>query len=807
MSDHATGLPDRLTRAERQLTLGLRIFCAFSIVLMLLYFLPGVGGSGAASWIHPPFVVNSVVKDGLFLMLGFLAAADVRRFHAAIWPIIAGHLMLGVLIGTQLLWGQTGVALPIMGDELSATTKLWIWLPMSSLPAVVFWRLDRRAQRARYGLRSLGQLSYAAVAALADVLVEGPDEPISGDDVARNVDRYLAGLDGRGRLLLRFALGALAAYPLLTLRPPIALMHPHARRAFLERRFYGVAGRRIPGWWRWLVQGMLRIAQQLSYVGYYGDARTHGQVGYVPFSRRTEGRARGELAQRAFPAMVVPPAATLTERSITADTVIIGSGAGAAIAARRLLELDPDCEIVMVERGRHVDPAEFTENEVEMELRLYAEGALQQSRDFRFQVVQGSCVGGSTVVNNAVCFDLPPAVLDRWNDPAGYDAGLDERALAESFARVRELIGVRVQGPERLNPGASKFALGVERLGLDRPPNRFGAVEANIAECVGCGYCNIGCAYGRKLSMLDTVLPECRKLFGARLKIISECRAERIETRGGRAEAVVCRDSAGRRLRIYARRRVIVAAGAISSSLLLQRSRQGGKNAGRRLAFNIATPMTAEFPEELHSYAGLQMSHFLTLPKSRGFALETWFNPVATQALVMPGWFGDHYRNMRRYAHMTAAGVLFPSDHAGRTVTRSLLGGPDFKFTATAGELKRAVDGLTLLGEIFLAAGATRVLPLTFRMREFRSAEALSELGRHVTDASDLSLTSAHPQGGNAISRRAELGVVDPDFKVRGVAGLYVTDASVFPGAVGVNPQLSVMAIADYAAGRICATP
>ena len=69
----------------------------------------------------------------------------------------------------------------------------------------------------------------------------------------------------------------------------------------------------------------------------------------------------------------------------------------------------------MLERGRYVEPRHFTEDEVGMIVQLYADGIMQQTEDWRFTVLQGSCVGGSTTVNNAVCFDPPPAVLARWN--------------------------------------------------------------------------------------------------------------------------------------------------------------------------------------------------------------------------------------------------------------------------------------------------------------------------------------------------------------------------------------------------------
>src|SRR5215213_4752442 len=164
--------------------------------------------------------------------------------------------------------------------------------------------------------------------------------------------------------------------------------------------------------------------------------------------------------------------------------------------------------------------------------------------------------------------------------------------------------------------------------------------------------------------------------------------------------------------------------------------------------------MTADFDEELHSYDGLQISHVLVPPPERGFLLETWFNPVMVQALAMPGWFEDHYRNMRRYAHMTAVGALVGTDrHRNRRVRAPLTGGLDIDFKPTEQELKRLIEGLKLIGRIYLAAGARRVMPTTLRYHEFRSEPELEQLDRYVKDGSDISLGTGHPQGGNALSR------------------------------------------------------
>ena len=77
---------------------------------------------------------------------------------------------------------------------------------------------------------------------------------------------------------------------------------------------------------------------------------------------------------------------------LEADVVIVGSGAAGSIIAYELAKRGK--EVLVLERGRHVDPADFTDTETTQLSNLYSDGAIQVSRDLRFAVLQGMCVGG-----------------------------------------------------------------------------------------------------------------------------------------------------------------------------------------------------------------------------------------------------------------------------------------------------------------------------------------------------------------------------------------------------------------------------
>src|SRR3954453_1896639 len=163
---------------------------------------------------------------------------------------------------------------------------------------------------------------------------------------------------------------------------------------------------------------------------------------------------------------------------------------------------------------------------------------MQLSGDFSFQVLQGMCVGGGTVVNNAICLDPPDEVLEQWNGPR-YDAGLPIADVKQSVAEVRRLIGAANQRTAPPNGILKELA---------SPPMQ--PLDANIRDCLGSGYCNIGCKWGRKLSMLDTVLPDTQRAtdeerekrpdFRGRLEILPDCEVTEVVTRDGRVTGLRC---------------------------------------------------------------------------------------------------------------------------------------------------------------------------------------------------------------------------------------------------------------------------
>ena len=241
---------------------------------------------------------------------------------------------------------------------------------------------------------------------------------------------------------------------------------------------------------------------------------------------------------------------------------------------------------------------------------------------------------------------------------------------------------------------------------------------------------------------------------------------------------------------IRATKGVVVAAGTMASSRILAKS--GIPGTGEGISLNIACPVVALMPDTMRAWDEDQMATYV----DRGdFLLESHFQPPMSMSTLMPGWFGGHAGRMLNYDRLASAGVLFPADRQGRLIDGNL----HFKLRADV-EMPLLRRALATLTRVHFAGGAEEVYPALARGQTIRKGEDIDAFFDHwVKEADDVTLSSSHPQGGNARNVDPARGVVDCDCRVHGTANVLVTDASTFTSCIRVNAQLTTMAMAHYA--------
>jgi choline dehydrogenase-like flavoprotein len=185
--------------------------------------------------------------------------------------------------------------------------------------------------------------------------------------------------------------------------------------------------------------------------------------------------------------------------------------------------------------------------------------------------------------------------------------------------------------------------------------------------------------------------------------------------------------------------------------------------------------------------------------------LEATHNPLMSAALTTPGWGKDHGDQMSRTRRLAYVGSIVPTEAVGRVVLSPWFGHEEVRFRMPDRDLGALEAGLRAATRILFEAGAVRVAMPNHQLRVLSSVDELARFDRLFTSSREISLGSAHPQGGNPMSDDPEIGAVDSHLAVHGFENLFVCDASVFPSSVGVNPIDTVFAIAHRAAPGIIA--
>jgi choline dehydrogenase-like flavoprotein len=485
---------------------------------------------------------------------------------------------------------------------------------------------------------------------------------------------------------------------------------------------------------------------------------------------------------------------------------VIGSGAGGSLAAARLAEagIGP---LLVVEAGKWINPEDYPRLRDDQALRkCYMSGGVQPAlsspipveefllhgRVSTVNVLQGSLVGGGPAVNNAICFPISPPETGQSRWPEWQTAGIP--FTYEELNSVYQII----RGELDLAISNVDDAAGWRSYLFAPNGNGWSRLDVAVSDCLGCGGCNTGCRYGRKNGGLGgrSYLERARK---AGAIIGSELRAERFDIANGKARRLVLQDLR-RNVSVSVEADVFVlAAGPLASTAILARTGLGlTLPLGRRASANIVTPVYGVFPNHNNRPCepGLQMCYYAG---SEGTLLrETWFHYPGSIAVSLPGWFEEHLKRIQHYSSMACIGVVVPTGPHGQ------VGNDGRLFLAlNESEFKLMKRGIADAARDLFAANATEIYlaskdSISFDRTQKDNLEAL--LDQAIDEQGDLSLATAHPQGGSALSKDNAIAVVGSNFQVRGVTGVFVADASLFPAPCGVNPMMTTLALAHMAA-------
>lgn len=476
-----------------------------------------------------------------------------------------------------------------------------------------------------------------------------------------------------------------------------------------------------------------------------------------------------------------------TER-YTAKAVIVGTGAGGATAAAVLAR--SGVNTVLLEQGKRYEPEDHGDILTGMR-RMYVNGGMTLALgNPPIPIPLGCAVGGTTIINSSTCFRPPREKVDRWEGPSW-------EALEPCLEEVETRLHVAPADEALLGGNYRVLKRGCDKMGIPIRP-----LAHNLNGCKSSGRCAFGCPTGAKQSTDRTFVPDA---VAAGARLYTEHTVTGILRKGGTLTGLKGENPTGP-FEIYADV-IILAMGALATPAFMLRHHLATRSGrvGRGLRIHPACRVAAEFDEIIDGHIGLPQGACIDHWADRGIMLEGISLPPGPLLSALPG-AGARFKELAsRWRQIATFGIMISDTSVGRI----LRGIGDSPFTAiyqlNQADTESMRFAMVRLGELYFAAGAkvlyTNALPhpVIHTMDELRKFETCR------IRPGGLELMAFHPTGTCAMSAGAKTGVVNADLQAHDMPNLYIMDGSVVPCALGVNPQITIMALALNGAKRLAA--
>jgi long-chain-alcohol oxidase len=549
---------------------------------------------------------------------------------------------------------------------------------------------------------------------------------------------------------------------------------------------------------------LFQVFKRLSLLAFLGDTEEDGTNPVWP--------------EIGYPGPVSDPPATPKsirtttldgDTTLSCDAVVIGSGAGGGVVAAELSAAGKD--VIVLEEGGYYNEADFNQLELDMMRKLYYQGGFAATSDAAIALIAGGCLGGGTVVNYTTSFRSPDWLRDEWANQYGLTAFATDEYTA-SMDAVYERLGVNA-AHNRVSARERVLERGMRKLGW-----HAAYMPRNVQGCTqdaNCGFCGYGCQSGAKQSTLKTYLLDA---YRRRARIVVNCKVDRVLIEDGRAvgvRATVRQPEMPAWTLIVRSRAVVAAAGAIGTPALLQRSGVRSPAVGRWLRLHPGVAVLGVFDETLRPWEGslqaVYSDEWINLDgRYHGVKLESGPMHPAILAHAIPWRDPTQYRRlMRLLPNMSVLAPLVRDHGGGRVTARDGAARVDYRMGKD--DLADIRRGIQAAVQIMEAGGAREIFTgqsayVSYKPGQRGGIDAfMSEVDRAGYGPGQMGYFSFHQMGSCRMGADPATSVVGPDHQAHVVKGLFVADGSAFPSASGVNPMITIMAMAHRASRYIAA--
>ncbi len=452
------------------------------------------------------------------------------------------------------------------------------------------------------------------------------------------------------------------------------------------------------------------------------------------------------------------------------DLIVVGSGPSGGRIAHEMVK--SGARVLLLEAGPFLRGRDFPKSELASSAEMFWGGGIELSSDARLGFLRARCVGGTSIVNQALLDRFDEYVWDEWRALTGIPFSAEY--IENAYRSVEESISLQNIEPQFFNRNTKMFVEAFDKAGLGWKPLRRGQKNCGLESGNDCIVCLGGCPRNSKQSTMVTSIEPAESLG---LTVIANCEVQRIQN-DNRMVTVLARakeNGADSEVSFYGRA-IVLAAGSFGTSQILLRSEQYARtpDLGKRISCHPQYMTYAFFEEEIDSFKGAfqGVKSYDTSLRRKGIKFENVFAPPIATAMLFDELGAAHQDVMMKYRQMSSIEVAIRDEASGNLkVSGSKL---IVNKQITRADKQKADHGLALVRQMYADLGAEKVI------------QCKQGFGLHL-------------MGGCAIGSDSSASVVGPDFRVHGQKNIFIADSSIFPSAPGLNPSLSIMAFSEMA--------
>jgi choline dehydrogenase-like flavoprotein len=454
------------------------------------------------------------------------------------------------------------------------------------------------------------------------------------------------------------------------------------------------------------------------------------------------------------------------------DLIVVGSGpSGGRIAADFVKK---GAKVLLLEAGGFYRAKDFPKPEIASSAQMFWGGGAELSTDARLGFLRAKCVGGTSVVNQALLDRFDDYVWNEWKSLTGVD--FSESYLSTEYEAVEKSVSLQTIPEKAFGKNTRLFLKAFEKKNFGWAPLRRGQSHCDVENGNDCMACLGGCPRNSKQSTLVTsVEPSLEN----GLTLVSNCEVKKVQDYDS---GIVVNAILNKKEQVtYKAKSLVIAGGSFGTTKILLESGFGPKlpALGQAISCHPQYMTYALFDEPIDAFKGAfqGVKSYDDHLRKMGLKFENVFAPPIATAMLFAGHGRKHQEEMKRYRYLASMEVAI-RDEASGVLSVGKGGKLLIQKQMTSQDRSRADKGVGFVQEMYSQLGAKEVI------------------------ACDQGF-GLHLMGGCAIGTDEKKSVVNPEFRVHGTKKVFIADSSIFPSAPGLNPSLTVMALSHKAIPHI----